>query len=166
MVALYDAPVVNVAAPALKHGVSVRGELVGADLHTTFDTARNLTREGRALEHVALPDVVVRNELRVGVERNPRPEIADLVLIVSRRQLRLFLADEGPNLVHLQALAANALDRVGHEALASAADAHDQLEDRVAMHARHALGRANGSAFGERAEDCRLLVDRQCCHES
>ena len=67
---------------------------------------------GRSAE-VAGADVVRRNELRVRVERNPRPHVPGLVALL-RRDVPLLAANERPNLVALNPLAGQIVHHAIH----------------------------------------------------
>jgi anti-sigma regulatory factor (Ser/Thr protein kinase) len=76
----------------------------------------------------------------------------------------LFLADEFPNFIALNGVAANAVHLLLHDLFALRADLHQELHDGFLMNASHTDNGADRTAFGESRDNRELLFGLQYVH--
>ena len=114
---------------------------------------------------VAPADEERNNELRIRVQRGPRPGVASAIgRGLGIRNVLLFGVDERPNLVDLNSLRLHPPDVLVVEGSAELASVLEQLRDRVDAHVRNAGDRPHGRSLAEHVEDLGALGDRQLVH--
>ncbi len=112
----------------------------------------------------ALADAECRNELRVGIERDKGPHVADARTVVLRSHLALLLLYIRPNLIDLNAAASQVAHLLVHDRGAAISDLHQQPHDRVAVRVGHALCRADGIALNQSVDDLCAAANGQAVH--
>jgi hypothetical protein len=78
---------------------------VSGQLDAIGEAASEIVHEVVGRTRIAVADVPARNQLCLGVDRRPRPDIAPTLLALVGGHVLLFAAYERPNLVALDALA-------------------------------------------------------------
>jgi hypothetical protein len=98
---------------------------------------------------VPVADVPARNELGIGANRRPRPNIAATLALFVGRNIPLFAANKIPNLVALDALAGQVAESFVLIGRTSRAEINQELHDSRAMHTRHASRSAKRIALDQ-----------------
>ncbi len=97
-----------------------------------------------------------RDQLRFGVEGDPRPNIALRAIGSGQLGGFLFHADEAPNLVNLDYTGVQVAEPFIHDLLAAFAHADAKAHDGVTVNAGHALDRPDAVAFAEHGDGGRF----------
>ena len=83
---------------------------VRRDLHAVYKARRKIVNEFHRGVAVARPNMPARNELAVGIRRNPKPSVASLACgLLCGSDVLLLGGDETPNFINLKPLALEAL---------------------------------------------------------
>src|SRR5439155_11458779 len=105
-VQLLEHRVIHVRSERILDRVQIGAVAVGVDLHAPGETARQVLAEFRGRSRVPRRYEPRRDNLRIGTERRPRPNVpASIVAALTLRAVLLLHADEAPNLVQLEPLA-------------------------------------------------------------
>ena len=121
--------------------------------------------KSQAVSAVLLPHLPGDNELRIGIERHPRPYIAYACLaLLRRRDALLFVANESRYLVALHPLRGQTVVDVILILRAGVAEINEELGDGVLRRARHADGSADPVPLYQTADYGGFSFWLQCVH--
>ena len=162
-VVLFEHGVVHVDTEGVVHGIQVDFQLVGRKLDSVSQTRSYVLHEVVADGGGPLTKHVGNDQLAVGVDSRPRPDIAPLSAFVVRHVLGLG-SDEAPNLVALNPLALEAphmgivVGRAGRPQVA------EQLFHGHAGDAGQTSGSSQAVAFNQGGNDGGAAVGAQLIH--
>src|SRR5258706_11822684 len=137
-------------------------EAVGRDLGPSGHARGHVPQEHLGVLAVPLADQPGDHELRVGVDRGPRPDIAvaPLALLVGRH-VALLGVDEAPDFVALDELGGYAPDVLIRPQLANRPQISQELDDRVLRSASHAAGSPDAVPLHEGSYHLDTAVTRE-----
>jgi hypothetical protein len=108
-----------------------------------------------------------RNQLRIGADRNPCPNVASgLGSLFCQYDVALFGVDEAPNLVELETLAGQIAESLVLIRRARFASVNQQLVDRIDRNIGDPTSSAKAATFNEKVNDLRALGERQPVHNT
>jgi hypothetical protein len=134
--------VIDFAAERARDGEPVRVVAVRGDLRSVDETRSEVSHERCGLGEISRANPVRRYELRVGVDRNPRPDIARLVALLGR-DVALLRVHERPKLVHFDVLAGQPAQRAILVDRAHGSEIQEKLDDGVLRHSGYPHRRAD-----------------------
>lgn len=164
-VKLHQHGVVHGALKSSGDGIQVDAVAVRRELHPAIDPEPKIVHEEVGALGVAVADKVAHDQLRIAIERGPRPNRSSRVRRVfgGRNVLRLGVA-KTPNLVALDALRLYSDDGVEMVDRTRFAGINEQLRHGVDRDADNALDGAHRAALAEHREDLDALSKRQLVH--
>ena len=107
---------------------------VRCELNAARQTVFQIGQKVICASRVTLADEPARHEFGIGVERNPRPNIARALRFHFRRAVLFFRLNKAPDFIALHALAFHVADRAIVELGACDAGIAEQLVDCVEAH--------------------------------
>ena len=103
-VGLDDLREINVRSKGLFYGINIGSEGHRSKFARDSQSAKQHPQQRHSRSQIALAHLERGDQLRVGVNRAERPNVANLGLS-SGRDMPFFLADESPHFIELQMLA-------------------------------------------------------------
>jgi hypothetical protein len=92
---LHELRVINLLAEQHVDHFAVGAETVGGELEATREPLGQIVNEQVAVSEIASADAPMRNKLRVGIGRDPKPNVAGLaILSLLKGGIALFGSDE------------------------------------------------------------------------
>lgn len=129
---------------------------VARDLDAVLQPRREVSDGRDRIGGVALTDEIGGDELRVGVERDERPDVTDAALAAKLGgHVALLRVDERPNLIDFEALAFEVTHGLVFVGAACGSEVEEELGDSVLRDAGHAAGRPTSHGRRERRESSR-----------
>jgi hypothetical protein len=122
--------------------VSVRG-----DLRTPYYPALQIPCEVRGPFRIAPADQIRDAQLRVGIERDPRPHITPALQLLIGGGVLGFGTAEGPNFIRLDSSSGDIADVAMVIRSTGAPHVFEQLQDSVLCRSRHADDGVDAAAF-------------------
>lgn len=157
--------VIDIAAERALDRVEVSLVAVAGELHAVRQPLRQIIHERDGVVAVPAADKVGGDDLRIGVDRGPGPDVAiGQIQPLGASDVLLLGRDEGPDLIDLDALrrqAAHVLVVVGRARLAGI---FQELGDRVLAGAGNASDRADRATLAEKVQDARAVFGRELVH--
>src|ERR1022692_4326779 len=95
--------VINVRSESILNGAQICAMTVSRQLHAMREAFREVVHEAIRTAGVAIANEPARNELRIGIERNPSPNIARALLLHFNGAVLLLRSDERPDSIALHA---------------------------------------------------------------
>jgi len=140
---------------------------IGGQLDPVGEAAAQIVHKRHGVLARTVTNMIGDNQLRVGIDGGPHPNIASAFRSGLRRRdiLRLGMA-ERPNLVALDAAGLHVAHRLVVKREASFAGLFEQLRDRVDRHIGNAADRPHERPFAQHGEDLGALGERQLVHAS
>lgn len=135
---LLDDRVVNLVAEGFRNRDQIRLEAIGGQLHTIRQTIRHVMHERLGARGVAVANKPRHAQFGVGTDSGPRPDASDAFHAShASRHILFFGVAERPNLIRLNALAAEILNTRVVESFARRPQISQQFENRILGEARH-----------------------------
>jgi hypothetical protein len=156
---LYDLSEVGLSCEYILNPTPIKVEAIGAQLQAMIfrDPAVKIVQELVGGFAVPLADRIGRNQFRVGINANEHPCIPEFSGIIVFH-VALFLANECPDFVALNVLAAEILHPRVHQVYAALPGKNEQTKDRVAVQVGNALDSANAGAFDQELNRQQSLI--------
>lgn len=148
-VVLHQDCVIDIGTKGRFDGVKIQLEAVRSQLNAVGHAAREIVNKAFGREPIAGADPVGANQFGIGVDCNPRPEIASVGITLQkfRRDVRLFCGQKRPNLIALNLFAREVYESFVQVIRAGYAKLNKQFGDSVFGNAGHANRRTNRIAF-------------------
>jgi hypothetical protein len=125
----------------------------------------NILEKGVCSGSITIPAPEGGDEFGIGIYGAECPNAAHFGRIIDFHVL-LFLADESPNFIHLQASATQVAHLLIHQGGATLSDLHAKPHDCVAVDARHTLDRADAGTLSQCADYSNLFIGvEDVCHD-
>jgi hypothetical protein len=156
--------VVHICAEGPLDCIDVGAERIRGNLDPVRQPLGKIGHEGYGVRARSLADAECRNQLRLGIERNEGPHIAEAAAVILAGKASLLLADIGPNLIDLDAAARKLAHLFVHELRAAVANLDQQPHDRVAVRPGHPLGAADRIALDQAVNDLDAAGERYAVH--
>src|SRR5207249_285436 len=156
--------VVNLCPENLIDCTKVSTVPVCCQLNAMRQTFLQVRKEVVSASCMTLADEPARNEFGIGVERNPRPDIARAFRLVLARAVLFLRVNERPDFVTLDARAAEIAKRFVLILRAGSAKIAEKFINRVARHIRHSRDSAHGISLNQCSDDLHAFLSAQRVH--
>lgn len=158
--------VVDLIAKGVLNSRQVSAVAVRRELNAIGETGFQVVHEVPRCTGIAGANVPAGNQLRVRVNGGPSPNVTPAFARVIVAEVLLFAANEGPNLIALDALAREVAESAVLILGAHAAQISQELHDRRAMDASHARHGTQGVAFNQGGNDAGAFFGGELVHRS
>lgn len=157
--------IVDVIPKGVLNRLQIHAVAVRRKLNAIGKAACQIVHESLGGLHSTVAEGEGSNQLRIGVNRNPRPHIAitKLALLFSRDILLLGIA-ELPDFIALDSLARQVAKRLILIFRTCLSNLSQQFENGVLRYARHSHSGANGVSFHEGRDYRCLAFNVECVH--
>jgi len=156
--------VVDLACKSILDGLKVGLESVRGKLHTVGQTLRQVVHEVVSGSGISCANIPTRNQLSIGVHRNPSPNIPPTLRPLLGTDILLLGSNEGPYLVGLNPLASEVAEGAILIARASAAQVAKKFVNRVAGNPGHSADSADAVSFNEGCYYPSPYLNRELIH--
>lgn len=156
-VGFYELRVVHFQTKPALNGVRIGRKLVRGNLNPIAHAGSQVVNKGVGVVGIALPGQEGRNQLRIGIQGDERPDIPGPGIALLGRGVLVLLGDEAPNLVDLDAAGNDVAHLLVVEGGAGFANPTAQAHDLITVNARNPLNGANGRTLGEIGNDLDFL---------
>jgi hypothetical protein len=136
-------PVINIITECLFNGINIRDKGVRRNLNTIFQASGKVGHERDRIRLGPLSNPVGPDNLRVRIESNEGPHIAQATAVILAGQPGLLLTDVTPNLIDLDTGSAQFPHLLIHDLGATFAYFDKQPHDCVAVRSDYAFRRAD-----------------------
>ena len=150
--------VVDVVAECCINRLQVRLVAVAGQLHAIGKAWRKVFHKGACRARITLADHEAGNQLCIGVDGYPRPDVATVALFeFLGRHLLLLTAHEAPKLIDLNQFAGKVHQRLVHVLGTGRAKLYQKLRNRIFGNAGHAYCRTDRASLNQGANHLNLL---------
>lgn len=161
---LLELRIVHFYPESALNSFEVRLVRVRGHLNPASDAAGAIFHELHGPTRIPATDKVGNDQLGIGVNSDPRPDISPSVILLLRRGIFLFAANKRPNFIALQPFHAKIADMEIMERGASRSHVRQQLHNRILSRSRHPACCSNGAAFDKAPDDLRSGLGVQAVH--
>ena len=159
--------VIDVRAESAFDRFQIRSMTIARKLDAIGQPRRNVIDKGPRAIAVATADEIANDELRIGVQANPRPNVSSAFRSGLRPcDVLLLGVNESPSLIDLNALGcevADVLVMIGHADLANGAQ---ELGDGILRNASGSADGADRHALAKQVNDTGAIGSRKLFHAS
>ena len=163
-VVLFEHRVIDVDPEGVINGVQIDLQLVRGQMDAVGESGGHVLHEVVGVNGGPVADAIADDQLGVGVDSRPRPDIAPFASLSLGHVLGL-RADEAPDFIALNPLALEAPHMGVVVGGACRSEVAEQLFDGHPSHARHAGGAAQAVPFDQGGDDPSALLGAQLVHE-